>query len=229
MSRKASGMNTKQTALILGLLALFQPGWSKPVLGETIVYDSTPFESSAWQSSNQGAHQDRGNEIILAGTDRTLVRAEIAVTLQDRAGTIDVIARIFANDAADSKPGKLLWESGWVEDVPITGWSQLVSFDIPNVMVPDHITIVIGEKDCTTGFLYGEPLSTSTAVGTSVHDWSRNWDTGYWNPMSWSTPVSMRITAIPEPASLALLAVGGLAVLTRSKRMLFQQYRARSK
>ena len=182
-----------------------------------VVYDSTPAITDSWQTTTQGAIQDRGVEMLLAGTARTLLRAEIGVTLQGVPGTIDVKAKVWANDGPSQEPGTLLWESPWIEDVSIVGWSQLVPFDIPYIAVPDHITVTIAEKNCTTGLLYGEPLASSTTVGTTVRNWTHQ-STGEWTQLEWSKPAAMRITAVPEPVTLALLAAGVGALWLKRRR-----------
>lgn len=210
-------MNTSLSLSVLSVLFVAALLACPPLAtAEQVVYDSTQAVTSTWQGTNPGIIADRGVEMLLAGNERRLVLAEIGVTLQGVPGMIDLKAKVWANDGPGQQPGTLLWESPWLEDVSISGWYQLVPFDIPNVPVSDHITVTIAEKDCTTGASYGEPLASNAAIGTTLRNWTGTWPStgsGNWTQLNWSEPVAMRITATPDPATLSLLALGGLLAL----------------
>lgn len=175
---------------------------------ESVVYDSTVDLSGA---GAVGMSQV-GNEVILAGTERTLVRAEFRMVLTSYPATTDLQVHVYLNDAVNGQPGTELWKSGWIQGVLFQG-PQVVPVDIPNVQVPDRITVTI-EEVFIGGVQAQELLARSTTVGTTERVWLGS-------PGSWQIwtvdPVAIRLTAVPEPATLSLLALGGVALIRRRR------------
>lgn len=165
-----------------------------PAIAQTVVYDNTT--TNTFVTSFTGA--ELGDEVTLAGSERTITLLEIGVTMQGFAGTGDVRARIYANDGSSGQPGSMLWDSGLFTGVAFSGAVELLAFDVPGVVVPDTITWTLQVSN-TTPVAVGQPHFHPPTVGTSVeHAW-------FGGPGSWTmlnpfppTDLMARITAEGE-------------------------------
>ncbi|KPK86443.1 MAG: hypothetical protein AMJ81_01335 [Phycisphaerae bacterium SM23_33] len=186
-------------------------------LAETAVYSNLPGIDRSSMTGVDGVW--RGDEVTLAGTVRELTRLEIPLISGD--GTTDLLARIYLNDGSDGKPGTVLWDSGLLDDVPLSDGYNLVSIDIPNVTVPDTITwaYVLTDQQTTTAInskFYDPPSIGSSSPdfywwNSGVSGWVQNEHFGHAN-------LGGAIYAVPEPATLGFFAAGACLVLRRRRR-----------
>ncbi len=100
----------------------------------------------------------------------------------------------------------------------ILGSSKLYDFAVPNVVVPDEVTWTVqllnrSNQNAVAGSRFMNPPT----IGSSEDN---VWDhaNGVWTRHFYGISVSnfgAIITAVPEPASLVLLGLGGLALVRR--------------
>lgn len=178
-----------------------------------VVYDN----SSDYLGVHAGTAQQLGDEITLAGTERTVIELHIGVNLQGYSGTADFQAWIYANDGPEGSPGTMLWASEVMEAVPLSGENEFIVFDVPNITVPDTFTWTQQNRNATP-VAVGIPLYDPPSIGWSeVHSW-------FGSPGSWTKNPGVRypanymarVIAVPEPGSIVLLSLGGIAI--RRKR-----------
>jgi hypothetical protein len=160
-----------------------------------------------------------GDEVIAAGTLRTVTALDIGFTSQGVAATADLQAFLYANDGSGGAPGTLLWSSAVMPGVSLDSVNTLIEFSVPSVVVPDTFTFTaaITNESAAVGFV---PAS-GASIGTFVQPWVGG-------PGSFSTlPSEFEIegrviagTAVPEPSTILLLAMGlaGAVVFKRFRR-----------
>lgn len=123
-----------------------------------------------------------GDEVNAAGTEREIIEILIGVSMQGFAGTADLQARLYANDGAGGQPGTLLWESVLFDDVGLTGGDDLISFEVPEITVPDTFTWTIQISD-TSPVAAGLPHYDPPAIGSSPDNaWFGNGSS--WTPLT---------------------------------------------
>lgn len=215
----------------MGLLRVFRallvlPCWvslgsAAPLLAGTVIYDNTanPTRITAFTQLLIG------DEVIAAGTGRTVIKLEVGAYAQHHAITSDFEAWLYANDGRGGAPGTMLWQSERLDNYQLTGEYDLVEFQVPDIVVPDRFTWFIRTSDHGVGV--GPIVYTSPAIGSSPeYCWFgslNNW--GHLGPY-YGTPMDLmaRITvqSIPEPgtatlASLVLIMLGVVRRLSRSR------------
>jgi len=170
-----------------------------------VIYDNT----AHWLGGYGFTALEQGDEVYAAGSARWVTKLTIGVSHQGEPGTADLQARLYANDGAGGIPGTPLWQSAVMANTPLSGGVQLVSFAVPDVLVPDSFTWTLQVLAYTipaVGLVNGDP----PAVGSSPNfDWFGG--PGHWTQLDYSDWIA-RVEAIPEPSS-ALLLLGALAVL----------------
>ena len=92
-----------------------------------------------------------GDQVRLAPGARTLTSIQISYSMQINAtATIDVGARIYANDGPNNIPETILWDSGILANQLIHG-REFVTFNVPNLVVPAELvfmTRILGSRLC---------------------------------------------------------------------------------
>jgi hypothetical protein len=186
-----------------------------------IIYDNTTtrFGTSLIFSALQ-----MGDEVRAAGTDRRVSLLQIGVSQQGFAGTADLRARLYANDGTGGQPGSLLWESALLNDVALTGGIDLISFPVPQVLVPDVFTWTLQVSD-TRPVAVGLPFFNPPTVGSSP-DYAWFGGPGSWTRQTTPNPANMmaRVTAVgdvvavPEPISVVVALPGVVGVLLATAR-----------
>ena len=136
---------------------------------------------------------------------------EIGVNHQGVAGTANLQAFLYKNNGAGGAPGTLLRSSALMTNVALTGGNDLISFAVPNVLVPNIFTWTI-QISSTQPVAAGLPVFDPPTVGGILHGW-------FGGPGSWTNLDGSGVDAhymalitassVPEPTSLV---TGGLAL-----------------
>ena len=201
---------TKLSALLLAVAFLVHFDGNQA--GAQIVFDNTQ-DLSTSTSFGPGCCLS-GLEVELSGS-ATLNQLEWVLSGQSSGvDDADIIMAIFANDGFDGSPNTLLWEETF-EDLVIAPGFGFYSFDLPNVAVPDNITItsrVLDSSPIATGFA----VSNSTSVGNAIDRWVLT-SSGDW-ARSQSSFRSIRLTAIPEPGAAIVLTAFVATTFLRRRR-----------
>jgi len=167
-----------------------------------------------------GTQMQLGDEITLAGTERTVTELQIGVNLQGHSGTADFQAWIYANDGPDGEPGTMLWASEVMEAVPLSGDNEFIVFDVPNVVVPDTFTWTQQNRNATpvaVNILLCDPPS----IGSSDRNYGWFGSPASWGKsagIQWPANYMARVIAVPEPTSILLLSLGGIALRRKSRQ-----------
>jgi hypothetical protein len=127
------------------------------------------------------------------------------VTQQGFAGTADLQAWLYANDGPGGQPGTMLWQSAILDDVPLTGGNDLIAFPVPLVQAPNTFTWTVQISD-TSPVAVGLPHFHPPTVGSSP-DYAWFGGPGSWTklPGPPARDRMVRVTAVPEPASAAVV------------------------
>jgi hypothetical protein len=179
----------------------------------TVIYDNT---------SGPGVYTaagEVGDTVTLAGTDRTVTQISIGVLGNggnpDPGDTFQM--RLWTADGPGGTIGTLLWQSSSLI-IPVAGPLQLITFNVPNVVVPNTIIFDVTHTDSSSVlFEWSNPVT----VGSSP-DYAWSYGTQQLSPY-FGTPANFmaQINAVPEPSSTALFCAGGLlALLARRGRFL---------
>lgn len=194
------------------------------------------------KNPNNGRQMEIGDEITLAGTARTVTSFIYEYFGDFAAGAnpgASAVVRLYANNGPGyfengvqfgQMPGSLLWESQPVS-VPSTLNRQFsqVTLSLPNVVVPDKIIWTIKFSGLTTGdvgLTISDPVviggrlpgTTHDVIGSYADYWGKN------DPLradSWAlfsvfpnkANFHAKITAVPEPGTVALCSVAGVFLL----------------
>jgi hypothetical protein len=159
-----------------------------------------------------------GDSLNLTGQNRQLsvFEFELAGTLTPDAAKVGIV-RLYANDGTSGAPGTLLYESPTfaLESGPK---SYKIS-NIQGVSLPESVTWSFGSAGLGAGESAAVLLYNPPSVGTSSDAfWERT-------PVGWTSKVldagtgtipanfGVRITAVPEPTTIQLAVLGGLAAL----------------
>ena len=202
-------MAMRQTTL--AAVALLLAGtWSEA--RADVIYDNT---TTRMGSSLLFSALQMGDEVNAAGTARIVTELLIGVSQQGVAGTSDLQARLWANDGTGGQPGTLLWQGPVLNDVPLTGGIDLISFAVPSVLVPDTFTWTIQISD-SRPIAVGLPFFDPPTVGSSPNYawfggpgiWTRQTTPNPANLMSRVIAIQGGGDAVPEPGSAVLVLTG---------------------
>jgi hypothetical protein len=186
-----------------------------------IVFDNTPGMS---RPSFGPSCCQVGNEISLAANARKIVELSWGIESQGNDLLADIEAQIYANDGPGGAPGALIWSSGLLDDVAVSAGDDLLDISVPRVRVPDFITVtmrIVDSAPVALGRLDGGPPS----VGSIEASWIET-APGVWRQEF--GPWALRVTAVPEPATLLLVAVAALALRRPGPRRRLDAARDRS-
>lgn len=185
-----------------------------------IVYNNT---TTSLQASYESA-LEFGDQVTLQGLNRSLSRFqfEYSASLTPSANKIGVV-RMYANDGPAGAPGTLIWET---DPFTLENGQGSVSFDgVTGVTLPNTLTWSLVASGLSGGERFGVQLYDPPTVGSSGNEfWQKNafggWSSQVLNNANGSTIAnfSARITAVPEPTTIAFAVVGGLALLGVSRR-----------
>jgi hypothetical protein len=212
---KASVKRTTSLALLSSTLLYSLAGFA------SIVYDNSTTDLN--RSYFPGNGIEFGDEVFLSGNDRTITDFRFETFLSSNAsGGESAVLTLRLNDgpllsAGRNAPGAAIYTSDPVSLQTGRGTilAQGLSIAIPaNV---DHFTWSVKLTGVDAGEQAGLMLYNPPTVGSSFDDFWQN-DGVSWNTFlidGGGTPANFaaRITAVPEPSTLAFGAIGSVALL----------------
>lgn len=172
------------------------------------------------------------DEIILGGTERSLSAFSFQYyLLSPTPGGETLRLRFYQQNGVSGQPGSLLFDSGFFS-VPATSGSSVEITDFSTgatlpftSLLPDQFTWSVTFNGVGAGESAGVNLFGPPTVGNSIVDyWENNgaaWinkrvDFGFLpNP---GTDFAATVQAVPEPSVIALVVIGGAAVVWRRSR-----------
>lgn len=192
---------------------------------QSIVYDNTTNSLDnnfpllpEWMDESAEA----GDEIWLGGTDRQVTHLTLLFTYRGTVpGSFDALIRFREYDEAFQGPGATFYESS-LTTVQTTAGIHELDFSIPDVVVPDHFiwTIQAFNRQGSVGEL-GMSYYNPPTIGSSG-DWLWQRGGNEWTAYSWGgdpyANFGARLTAVPEPTTLAVLGAALLPFLKRRRR-----------
>ncbi len=170
----------------------------------------------------------QGDEVRLEGTDRNIVQFDIVLMSQGEVTLTDLHVGFYLNDGDDGYddklPGTALW-STTLSNVTLPGGLFILSVPIDGVEVPDQFTWLVAADSMDAGLV---PCS-FPAPGQNIMNSLGNdyyWDYtpapyDFWTRSDFGGRVpaelGAKFVAVPEPATILLLAAGFLVVGRKKK------------
>jgi hypothetical protein len=142
-----------------------------------------------------------GNQITLGGDARQITGLSWLITSQNTDLSAEIETHIYANDGVGGAPGTLLWSSGLLTGVNVSATDTLLSFAVPNITVPNTITVTSRIYDSTPVAL-GRVFGGTPSVGNLNASWVET-SPGVWS--HFSGPWGMQVVAVPEPSVASLM------------------------
>jgi len=213
---------TKIKAQLLRLVAVVAASVCFSTTGfASIVFDNSVNLLSPPRFYSPGNNIEFGDQIFLAGSDRRVSDFQFDYFVSTNASGNE-LAEIFFydNNGANGMPSSLLYRSG---EFSLGAGFQTVVAQQLSVTVPSTFTWAVVFKGIDVGESAGLLLADPPTVGTSLSDfWVKNTD-GTWATFlidNGSTPANFvaRITAVPEPGTYALAALGAVILTYASRR-----------
>jgi hypothetical protein len=188
------------------------------VRGE-IVYDNSTGDLTT--RFNPGLYEV-GDEILLGGTARLVTTFIFQYYGENFSGNEEARVRFYKNDGPNSpsgpaEPGTLLFDSGLFSIIPTN--RATLHFTGLSVLVPDSFTWTVQFSGIAAGESAGVDVYSPPTVGFNYDDYWDNTGSG-WQLRTNGVPLNFaaRIEAVPEPSSVALIAVCGLATVVWTLR-----------
>jgi hypothetical protein len=216
-------MNMNTTGSLKALAAFAACATFVATSQAAIVYDNSGTALNAMHVIAPGTQA--GDQIHLAPFSSiirqvTAFQFEYYSELSPEAGKTATL-RFFANDGIGGVPGSELYNSGSF-DLAGGGYNTVSVTDI-SVDVPDVFTWTLSVSGLGAGEKVGLLVYNPPTVGLSANDFWVNsanvWSLNQLNSGGTVANFSARVIAVPEPGVVALLALGGIAlVATRRNR-----------
>ena len=152
----------------------------------------------------------------MAGGNRLVSEIDLGVTRQSFPGSADFQLWFYANNGPGGGPGTLLWNSGLLSDVVLSGPVQTLAFSVPLILVPDTFTweSQISNSQGSVTAVVEQTDASAPTQGTFVKGWFGS--AGSWTGEQ--TQLQARVVAVPEPSLFALLGVGAIGLLGYARR-----------
>lgn len=177
---------------------------------QSIVYDNTATPIGSFHPLTS----ESGDQInLVSGMDRVVAGFAFEYYTELLGGSGQATVRFYANDGAQGKPLTELYNSGAFS---LQEGSKSVTIPNLSVAVPDSFTWTVqfsvagGQK---AGLLVYDPPT----VGSSLNDfWVKNganWELNQLNNGLTPANFAARVVAVPEPGVVALILLGGGALL----------------
>ena len=215
-------INTK--ALLSKLLALLTASFvfcTTALAG--IVYDNTTSSINNRSFAPPGNNVEFGDQVFLSGIDRRVTDFTFQYFLSDNASgneTAELFFRLNNGGASGTDPGTPVYRSG---EFGLDRGFQTVTAQGLSVTVPNTFTWSVVFNGIDLGEQAGLLLYNPPTVGASFDDfWVKGSDGTTWQTFLvdvGATPANFyaRVVAVPEPSTLALAILGGLACIGFSR------------
>lgn len=200
-------------AILVGLAAV-----SVSAVGlaqSTIIYDNTATNSYLGQIYY--TENEFGDQIKFStdSTERTITTFKFEYFLGASASGDETLnLKLYRNDGVAGSPGFLLYDTGSFSISPGTSGYNHVDLEGLNLRVQDGLTWTVLFGGVTSGETAGLLLYDPVTVGSSFNDfWEKSG--GVWGTKTFPSVVAnfaAQVSAIPEPATVQLMVLGGLAV-----------------
>jgi hypothetical protein len=216
-------------SLVLAIAFAFASVISASSKAETVVYDNT---ANLWTGESgygtvltwSGGGVEWGDEVNLAGSARVGKQLEV-LTYCSGATAAGTVLSLYDNTGVDGAPNNLLWTT----DLGVVNYSGTtpVIAALSDVLLPDTVTWTVRLYGSYDYLSLGPILYDPPTVGSSGDWYWYNWcgsgftsDTLDWGTENLPANFAAKITAVPEPSTLALLSIGAAAILAhyRSRR-----------
>lgn len=116
-----------------------------------VVYDNTSAVTSAMWTT------EVGDTVTLAGTKRFINSFTLGMVVGSHIGeTENLILRFYLPNAPNESPGRLIWQSPPLTNVPLTEEEQLITLNVPEIRVPDTF-IWCTQHGGSAGFGFSHP------------------------------------------------------------------------
>jgi hypothetical protein len=181
---------------------------------ESIVYDNT--SNPLGQYWNSGT--EFGDQVTLGGLkgDRIVKQFKMEYYMSyGVSGDETAQIKFYSNSGANGAPSSLLYDTG-VFSLTRAGYNTVTINDV-NVAIPDNFTWTVSFGGLTGSEVAGVTLYNPPTVGSSFNDFWEKTSSGWTlKQMPGGTPVAnfaAQITAVPEPTTIQLALMAGLAGL----------------
>jgi hypothetical protein len=232
--RKVEAIMLGRTMSVLLVVSLL---WAFPVSAadSQIVYDNSstptrglhgepPYAGDGFWPFTMNPNRYLGDEIVLSGDARRVVRVDVQLSSTGPTSLENLTLGLFSIAPGAYYPDALLW-LGSLADILVEG-PTAVTFTVPEIQVPDRFVWAVAGPDSETAGLAVFDPPTVGASPLLAHP-TRGYMDYYlhssgedlWGFMYFEgDPVAnfgATIWAVPEPSTLALAALGGIALIRR--------------
>ncbi len=224
---KASHISRQFAAVlsVLVMLMLAYPAFA----GAEVVYDNTatPTKSEEenpwlpdgfWPFNAFAPNEQMGDQIILSGTARSVVEFDLLLSSTQAVSLSSLTLRFYDLQIGSQgypEPKNQLW-THTLTDVAVDGLTT-VNFVVPEIVVPDIFVWTTSADSGVAGMATFDPPTVGSS-GDFFWDFYGN----AWCPLYFygdpAANFGAKVTAIPEPVTAGLLAIGGLSLIRRRRR-----------
>ncbi len=168
----------------------------------TVVYDNTSGPAI------YTAAGEVGDTVTLAGTARYVTQISIGVFGSggnpDSGDTFQM--KLWDATGPGGSIGNLLWQSSSL-NIPVSGPLQLISFNVPDVLVPNTLIFDISHTDSgSVYFQWSNPVSVGSSPSTAWTYGTQQQGDYFGTPANYMAQIQA-IDAVPEPGALWVLPV----------------------